>query len=368
MGRLSAKSKAKALEAFLTAQNENAKALADIASGISVLRFRELTSLYADKIAEIVNALEVSGNRIVDGPKSRAALKELASLNRNYVAAAVNVSGPAREITAATEAVVANATKAMKQLAATKADDIAIAAFEKDIAAYAGRKVYRSYGRLAAEIATSTHNILNDAIAQYSGNKQDLIETLFSSKGLDAFAKENEIMRNRAEAMTGKVLEALQSAKDAAEKGLPADIIGIRDTFKSELDKYYEDRRAFLEGDQSLFGQTGLERRATNDVKKAILDAHQDNINQIAAKTYGRPLFVNAKNTGHDDNCVQAMDSEPMTEDEWQQSDFGLPRSPKRDCTVYCECILYPVGDENEPDEVTIADGREVSSAEARAL
>ena len=69
MGRLSAKSKAKLLEAFLTAQNENAKALADIASGIGALRFATMKLRYADITLNIVGSLETEGGHEMDTEK-----------------------------------------------------------------------------------------------------------------------------------------------------------------------------------------------------------------------------------------------------------------------------------------------------------
>ena len=51
-----------------------------------------------------------------------------------------------------------------------------------------------------------------------------------------------------------------------------------------------------------------------------------------------------------------------MTLEEWRDSPYGIPLSPKRDCGIYCKCLLYPV---MTPD---IEAGADISSPEAQEL
>lgn len=363
MARKSAKAKAKLLEAFLTAQNENAKALADIASGVSALRFRVMLSINAEEVLKKVEGLETVGNRIIDSPKNRQILKELDALGDAFIKAAAATTGPAREISSAVRATVDNATKAMQKLVATSTDDVVVAAFERDVVSYATGKVYRSYASIAAEFARGSRDIVAEAIAKYSGNKEDLVARLFSKDGADHFRKLNAEMQERATRLADSAIDRLNNLKATGET-----LENVRDAFKVEFDAYLEKRREYVKGDKTLFNEAGTETRSVTEVKREMMDAHQDNVNRIAAEKYKTPLFVNAKNTSHDDNCVDAMDEEPMTEAEWQASAAGLPRGPKRDCTVYCQCVLYPVGDDSEPDDVIIESGREVSAPEAQGL
>lgn len=40
--------------------------------------------------------------------------------------------------------------------------------------------------------------------------------------------------------------------------------------------------------------------------------------------------------------CVDAADQEPMTYDDWADSEWGLPGSDARYCGDHCHCVLVP--------------------------
>jgi len=40
--------------------------------------------------------------------------------------------------------------------------------------------------------------------------------------------------------------------------------------------------------------------------------------------------------------CIEAADLEPMTADEWRDSEYGLPGSDGRFCSENCHCLLVP--------------------------
>ncbi|OQB57132.1 MAG: hypothetical protein BWX98_01621 [Candidatus Aminicenantes bacterium ADurb.Bin147] len=42
--------------------------------------------------------------------------------------------------------------------------------------------------------------------------------------------------------------------------------------------------------------------------------------------------------------CIEASEQEPMTIDEWKDSEYGLPGSAGRYCEDDCHCLMVPAG------------------------
>lgn len=49
-------------------------------------------------------------------------------------------------------------------------------------------------------------------------------------------------------------------------------------------------------------------------------------------------------------SCVQAAQQAPMTFEDWQSSEYGLPGSSGRFCEDDCHCLLVPAGTVTEGD------------------
>jgi len=352
--------KAKLLEKLLTEANESAKAFAEFGADIAATRMRLIVTGYADVVLRLVEQLEIdNAGRILRSTKNSNIYRAIEQTSKSFASGASQVFTPISEAGKALSASIAKTTDTMRKiLKETLADDVAIDAFAQDSAMYGTVTAQRGAMRIAATLADNINSTIADSIMTYEGNKQDLIARLFSKDGVEAFRARNAEMKAWAKGMQGKVnsyIESLESGK--------LDIGKIRDSFRSEIDNYLKARKEFLgTGQPSLFDDSGIEQKTITEVQQDIMKTHQDSIHRTAAETLPEDvLYANAKNTSHDDNCVDAMNAEPMTLKEWRDSEFGEPRSANRDCGVYCKCLLFPVGAND-------ADGAGISSPEAQEL
>lgn len=347
-------SKAKLLEKLLTEANESAKAFADFGADIAATRMRLIATGYADVVLRLVEKLETDNlGRIIRSSNNAKIYRAIEQVSNSFAGGASQVFTPITEAGKALNISIQNTTQAMRKiLKETRADDVAIEAFAQDAAMYGTVTAQRGAMRIAATLADNINATIADAIMTYEGNKQDLMGRLFGTEGIEAFRARNAEMRAWAQNMQGKVVNYIESLESGK-----LDIAKIRDGFRSELNDYLKARKDFLAtGQPSLFDDTGLETKTITEVQQDIMKTHQDSIYRTAAETLPADvLYANAKNTSHDDNCIDAMEADPMTLKDWRDSEFGEPRSAKRDCGVYCKCLLFPVGTAAADDGVSIS-------------
>ena len=352
---MNAKGRAKLLEKLLTDANESARAFAQFGGDLAAVRMRLLTTQYAELVAKLVDRLEVDETGRILTNKANLELRKMIDQTSGAFRKAVSAPyGPLRDAGMALAGSVEAGSKAMRAvLKATKVDDAAVSAFDTDAVLY-GKAVWQKGAlKIATNLSEQVNGVVTDAIMRYAGDKDTLISRLFSPKGLEHFKARNAEMKAAALELSGKAKDLIAELKAGR-----LDIAQVRDTYRSEVSAYIADRKAYLEAGQtpSLFEDMRHEQESITVAKKQIIEAHQDSVYRSAAKALPKTtLWVNAKNTGFEDNCVDAMNADPMTMEQWKASEFGLPRSDKRDCTVYCECILFPVGNDD------IATGADIS-------
>ena len=328
--------RSKLIENLLTQANETAKAFADFAASISAVRMRLLLAAYGDTTSRLVGALQTDASgRILANAKNLEIQNRIEAATKAFVDAA-GAEKLVRDAAQATAISLEKSTATIRAAIGGNLDDIPVSALRQS-SLYGAISVQRTTVQIATGIGSRANDLISDAIIRYQGNKDDLISTLFSPEGLEFFQKKNADSLRWATGMSGKAADYVDSLK----KGIKP-IEDIRTSFRDELDKYIEQRKGLREtGQPSLFENDGLETKAINEVQPKIMEAHQDYIYRETARLAPKAKFVNAKNTAHDDNCIDAMEADPMTLEEWRDSPYGIPRSPKRDCGIYCKCLQW---------------------------
>lgn len=354
------------VDSILTDANERAKALSDIVSDYTRVEFERARLIYMDTVAQMVQQFELDKQgQIVLNARNAQIADQIAALGeefRSYVNTVIGQSPIVRDSLQA--AVVSGGSTLGRALGLRLMERMANDQLQSYIARRA-EAIGQGASRLARDTSETVNSIVREALENFTGDADNLNRLLF---GQDAYANlkaRNDEMLGRISQMRGRV----EKIVDAVPQG--GDLDDIRDKFRKDVQDYLEKRKAYLDeakanGQDPRIDPNRIETRSSKEVVREIMDTHQDAIHRFASEEFGEDvdvLYVNAKNTAHDDNCIQAMEAEPMTIAQWKKSSFGEPRSASRDCTVYCRCLLYPVGRAGDDIDITGADVSDTGGA-----
>lgn len=364
---LTPKQRQKLLEKFLTSANNRMAALSEIVGMGVELDVQVVLSKYRAAVVKLVEQLEVDATgRLLASTRNAELLQNLKAVNDalrqtpQYIAAraAENtqklIGGLSRWMGAATRA-----AGVMAEIG--NLGDVMRGGLEGIAGRTTGQMFETGLQKLMADVGEGVARGVQDGLQQYATSKESLEQLLFSAKpGTDLEERAAEFA-NRAKAGAAELNRDIARIQQGQN-----DIEAIRDKLRKELDQYKADRKEWLKANPNgakLDKQTDvLASRNGREAQKVIMDRQQDSMTRSAvANAKGVPVFVNAKNTDYDDNCFDAALEPPMTLAEWESSEFGPPRSAKRDCGEGCKCLLLFVGTEDENVQAT---GEDVSEFE----
>lgn len=353
--------KSELYQSLLSQANEAAKGYAQFAGDVAAVELRRVTAKYAQLLAKAVIKLEAdSRGRIIASKLNNQILSAIGEMSDAYVKRCGIVGSTASLVGQAMAQAIKGSMKAMGIVLEKEViDDALIGAFERS-GVIASITVKRGAMIVGTSLSDKVQNLISDSILKFEGNKSNLISALFSSKGIEHFLDRNQRMEYWARDMEKSAMGYIDRLKSGE-----LDIAYIRDRYREDVAGYLEARKKYLQDNglrSTMLDDTALETQTITVVKREIMEGYQDSIYRASAEALPKDTkWLNAKNTAFEDNCVDAMNAPAMTLDQWRSSPYGLPRSEKRDCGVYCECLLFPdtVGVDSEI-------GADVSAPEAK--
>lgn len=342
------------LERFLTDTNNKLSAVADIVSAGVNYDAQVVLNQYSVAVQKLVAQLETDGTgRLLATEKNAGLLRQLEVLNGalratpEYIAA--RAADATKRLVVGLSRWMATATKTAAVVSELSAlSTVVEESFAKLVSAAGPAQFESGAARLMNEVSAGVTDAVVEGIRQYATTKERLQSLLFTDEP-------EKVLRERTQEFADRAKRgAAELHRDIAriEQG-QLDVEQAQANIAERWKEYKEARKEYLSRrpnqGQVLRQTDSLGNLAAKDARKRIMNDQQNELIKSSVERFGEDaVYVNAKNTDFDDNCFDAAEAEPMTLEEWEVSEFGPPRSSKRDCGENCKCLLIPVGNKSE--------------------